>query len=506
MPAKTLTGKKKLLISVFLFSSLLLQAQIRFNDNLLDAYESILSLRFDEASAIIKQEEIKDPANLFPVYLEDYTDFLAAFISESSSRYDKYSSNHEKRLSRLTKGDKTSPYLNMLLGNMQLQMALTQVRFRNNLSAAANFSSSYGYFEKNEKQFSGFLQDNSGLGLVHILAGLIPDNYQWMLSIVKIRGDVDLGMSELQTVLNYSGNDRYLKVARLEALFLMILTGDHYSADEQLPLRLIRNYTSRISGFPQPDNPLWIFVQAKIFSSSGMNDQAIAVLDLYRQRDNEFPFVFLNYMKGMTRLNRLDQDADVFFRRYLANTEGRNFVKSSYWRLAWDAIIKGDTVRAEQYRRLVISQGTDNSESDKQAKKEAESGNRISVPLLKARLLCDGGYYDRSEEVLSSARIKDIVLSKKDLVEYYYRLGRINQEKGNINKAAEFFNQTIRRGSDEPWYFAANAALQSGIMMETQGNNAEAIKFYNLCLSMQNTEYKTSLDMKAKAGLKRVSP
>jgi hypothetical protein len=56
------------------------------------------------------------------------------------------------------------------------------------------------------------------------------------------------------------------------------------------------------------------------------------------------------------------------------------------------------------------------------------------------------------------------------------------------------------------WYFAENAALQSGIIHEQNKDYNNAAKCFRLCLSMKNTEYKNSLDQKARLGLKRIKP
>ncbi len=501
---KAFIRKSVFLISAFLFFPLFMSAHIAINDRCLDAYKSILSLKFEKASAILKEEEKADPDNLFPVYLEDYIDFLSAFISESDTRYAQYGKNFDKRLSLIKKGDKNSPYLNLFLDNMQLHYALTQVRFGDNLSSATSFSAAFHSFEDNENRFPAFLSHKTGLGLTQILAAMIPDNYQWMLSMLGISGETETGLKALQKVVDYSGNDEFINIGKMEAIFLMAITGERFSTNKKIPLQIMQRFAGQQTGFPTQDNPLYIFARAKIFSAAGLNDKAIEVLSLYRPGPGDFPFFYLSYMMGAAKLNRLDRDGDLLFGRYIANASGKNFIKSSYQRLAWDALLKGDHQKYEQYRKLTLSQGSTRSESDKQAQKEASFAGKISVPLLKARLLFDGGYYDRSLDILLGTRMIEVILSKKDLVEYHYRLGRIYQETGQTAKALESYNQTILKGSGESWYFAANAALQSGLIMESQKKFAEAAVFFRRCLSMENTEYKNSLDQKAKAGLKRI--
>ena len=49
--------------------------------------------------------------------------------------------------------------------------------------------------------------------------------------------------------------------------------------------------------------------------------------------------------------------------------------------------------------------------------------------------------------------------SYRDKLEVTYRLGRILQMNGQVNKAIEYFEMTIRNGESSEFYFAANSAL-----------------------------------------------
>ena len=49
-----------------------------------------------------------------------------------------------------------------------------------------------------------------------------------------------------------------------------------------------------------------------------------------------------------------------------------------------------------------------------------------------------------------------------------------------------------------------NAALQIGLIYEKQGNKEKAKQYFNKCLNMPDCDYKSGIDIKAKAGLERV--
>jgi tetratricopeptide (TPR) repeat protein len=124
-----------------------------------------------------------------------------------------------------------------------------------------------------------------------------------------------------------------------------------------------------------------------------------------------------------------------------------------------------------------------------------------NIILLKARLLFDGGYYNKAKNLL----LTDINGFKDDdIIERYYRLGRIAQKSGDIDEAKLYLKKTIETGKNSTRYFAGNAALQLGIIYEKENNFEKAKHYYNICRTLDFDEYETSIKEKAKQGLERV--
>jgi tetratricopeptide (TPR) repeat protein len=90
-------------------------------------------------------------------------------------------------------------------------------------------------------------------------------------------------------------------------------------------------------------------------------------------------------------------------------------------------------------------------------------------------------------------------------LEYLYRIGRVYHESGKTSEAIRFYKLTIDKGEDKPWYFAANAALQLGLIYENLKNKDIARIYYQKSLSMNPIEYKNSIAQKAQAGLSRLN-
>ena len=119
-----------------------------------------------------------------------------------------------------------------------------------------------------------------------------------------------------------------------------------------------------------------------------------------------------------------------------------------------------------------------------------------------ARLLYDGGYYIKADSVLSTLNCP--LASARDSAEYKYRRGRIYHSMGVTDAAIKWYDKTIDESGELPYYFAANAALQAGTIFEARNEFDLASDYYRMCLRMPNTEYRRSLQQKAKAGLNRL--
>ena len=208
-------------------------------------------------------------------------------------------------------------------------------------------------------------------------------------------------------------------------------------------------------------------------------------------------------MLGLSKLYRLDTDASIYFQRYLVNFRGRNYIKEAYQKMAWLSLISGDQ---KSYHTLIsncLDKGAAIIGGDKNAEKEARTAAMPHPDLLRARLLYDGGYYDRAYRLLQPISANHFPV-KRSRLEYTYRLGRIAHAQKKQKEALKYYQETIEQGREEAYYFACNAALQMGLLFEEQKDNRRAEIYYNMALDMRPDEYRNSLHQKAKAGLNRL--
>lgn len=488
----------------FLFFCLIVQGQYAFNDRCQEAYKSILNLRFDQARVSLQEEKRLNTSNLIPVYLENYIDFLTLFIGENRVQFDQLKDNRSDRIEKLETGSKKSPYYLFCLAEINLQWAFSRLKFGDYTAAALEIRKAHSLYTENNLKFPQFLPNKIGLGVVHVLVGIVPENYKWISNLMGVDGTMDEGLGELREVASYTGADPLFNMFKNEASFYLATIAANLQKNKKDALAILDLIDARSNGENPELSPLLIYARASILMKNGMSEQALKILQQRNFSPQAFPFCFLDYLEGLARLDQLDLEAASFFLAYTENFRGMNYIKSAYQKLAWIALIQGDTVKYEDYIVLIKKKGSQLVDEDKQAFNEATIGVRPSVVLLRSRLLFDGGFYQRALSELLDNPVKSYVKNRHDLVEYTYRLARIYHESGNTARALDYYRQTIRRGSNEPYYYAAASAFQMGLIYENSGNYIKADSAYRQCLSIKTPEYKTSLNQKAKAGLNRL--
>lgn len=246
------------------------------------------------------------------------------------------------------------------------------------------------------------------------------------------------------------------------------------------------------------------YICAVVAGRTGHNDEAIEILSNRPHGAVYTPFYHLDYLLGLAKLSRFDDDAVSYFESYLKNYTGNFNIKDAYLKIAWYHLLNGNIDKYKAYTSLSKVRGQAISEKDKEAMNQASETHAPEINLLKARLYYDGGYYTKALDAIKEKKLENIPLTK-DKLEYLYRMGRIFQAMSKDDQAIVFFVAAMNKGEELTYYYAANSALQLGFIYEKKKQFDKAALYYSKATKMQNTEYKNSIESKAKAGQKRVS-
>ena len=461
------------------------------------AYQKAVELRLSEAENQLFLMAQREPDNYIRLLIDNYVDFFRIFINEDPEEFKALEIHKKERLDLLKNSDESSPWHLYCQAAIRLHWALVRIKFEEYGTAFFEVNKAFKLLSKNAETFPDFMPNKKDLGILHAIAGTIPDNYKWAVEwISSLEGSLVEGQAELEEVLAYSKHKPFIFEKEAQVLYAYLLL--HLGNQPDQAWKIINS--SKLS---PAHSPMDCFVLANIAQQTGRNDEAINIL-LQQPNSNQFHrFHYLNFMLGASKLRRLDADADVYFKKFLDQFKGQNFIKEGHQRLGWHYLIQGNEQGYWEQMELCKSKGNTLVGSDQSALNEAERNNLPNRLLLKARNLFDGGYYLRAKRTLdqvSPGQLSD----PHDQIEYSYRKGRILHALKDYNKAIALYQKTINQGRSEPWYYACRAALECGHIYEELKQYELAKIYFKDCQSIKPEEHSTGLHQMAKAGLKRV--
>lgn len=469
---------------------------VEYNEAIDRAYQQTIRLEFDHAEAILDSLRLVQNENLAILHIENYIDFFQLFIHESKDYFDKNKRNKNRRLKQIDKLNNNDPYKKFLQAEINLQWALLRAKFGELFNSGRELYAAYNLLEDNVDRHPEFVYNYKSLSVIHALIETIsiPGIFK---DIFGIKGTIELGVEEISKLIKYQNENKFIFEYEAETIYAFIQF--YQCNNEKLALDFLSS-----SKLAQEDIALAKFVHIKILQRSGKNDQAIKLLSETIENIPPEKFPYLYFMMGISKLRKLDPEAKDYFHSFLHNFDGQHYIKEAYQKLAWCELVFDDNIPMYKYNLYQCStKGNELIDDDKQAQKEAINNDIPHPILLKARLLFDGGYaYKAFNLMIKNAHL--FYNDEKYSIEYFYRLARISQDLKNYADAINYFNQAIDSDVQRSSYMSCNAALQLGLIYESQGQFALSESNFRKCLSMSPTEYKNSLHQKAKSGLNRI--
>jgi len=488
----------RILLTVLFLSlccSLEAQKVFDFNATCQEAYHDILSLKIDTGERLLAIEKKVHPNNLIPYFLENYVDFLVLVLNEDQAEYARRIGHRDERLELMTEGPEDSPFYGFTRSVINFQWAAIEIKFGGKISAGWAVRKSFLQIKENQKRFPAFTPNLMIYGAMQTVMGVVPDGYKWFTNMMGMKGTVKGGMAMVSSFIG--NNDPWANLFKDEGIF-------YYT---YLKANILNQYDDLFRFIEQRkldtvNNLLFAYMVA----NQALNNHRSAITEAIIRGRNMSP----EYMStpvwdmemGYARLNHLQKDANIYLERFLAAFKGSFLVKDVLQKLSWYYYLEGNMPMANKYRSWVLSKGSANMETDKNAMRDAQLGQWPNKSLLQARLLNDGGYDKEALEKLEGKSSSDFS-TDVDKLEFSYRLGRIYDDLGREEEALKAYLVAIKIGENRREYFAARAAWQIGLIYEREGNKPMAIAFYQRCIDMPDHEYKNSMDERAKSGIAR---
>ncbi|RZK24148.1 MAG: DUF3808 domain-containing protein, partial [Flavobacterium sp.] len=449
------------------------------------------------ARQLIAAEKKVHPNNSIIPFLENYVDYYYLLTNESKSEFERLEANKSDRLDQISSDDKSSPYYLYTQAQINLQWALIRGRYGSYFTAAREINKANSQLTENNKKHPGFHPNTMGLGLINVVIGVLPDGIlKSTLSTFGLRGNLQNGLNMLDRLAENLPKTTYEPFYE-EAIFNYAYVLSDVVRSKQAYAKTMK-YTARI-----PDSSLLkTYLRAYVCSRNGHTDEAIQILANKPTGASYQAFPYLDYLMGISKLNKMDLTAAASFQKFLQTNKGNNYIKDTYLHLAWIELFNGDEQGYASNMAKVKNNGYTYHDRDKQAINEANAPSP-NKELLKARLFFDGGYYTKASEVLNNSNVDDFA-SQKDKTEYYYRFGRVNEGLGKDDLALTNFQNAINTGQNLKYYYAAKSAIEMGKIYEQKRNVAKAKSSFNIALSMKGHDQVNSIENEAKQGLKRI--
>ncbi len=466
-----------------------------FNPVCRKAYDEIIQLKLNSGKELLETEKKVHPGNLIPYFLDNYIDFFTLFFNEDPAEYKIRKPSMDQRLLLMKKGDPLSPFYLFTKSVIYFQWAAVEIKFGERWDAAWAFRKSFLSGKENLDKFPEFQPSRMLLGSMQVAAGTIPPGYQWLSSLLGIHGSIEDGMRNIKEVLN--NPEPFAAVFHNEAAFYYLYLEFYILNRRDSVFQYIRQQK-----WDTRTNHLFAYLVANL----SLNNQDASVTEkiishLY-QDPAYLEMPIWDMQMGYAKADRIDKESIFYLDRFLLHFKGKFYVKDVLQKISWIYYLQHETDKANATRARILVMGNTETDADKQAMKEAESGRWPNESLLKARLLDDGGYYAQALQVLSGKQLSSFS-DIQDQLEYSYRIGRIYDALGRKSEAIIAYQQALQLGQNRKEYYGARAALQMGYIYESRGDKKTARIFFKKVLDMKSHDYKNALDQKAKAGIER---
>jgi len=458
-----------------------------FNDKLVGSYEAALQMRFKDAKVALQEEKARNIYNLMPQYVDDYIDFLRVFINESKVEYENLKNSKNNRLAKLKQGDQSSPYYLYTQAEVHTRWALLETKFANYSDAISDFKEALALVEENKKKFPDFEPNRKVVGMLHVVLGSSP---QGAKVISGFKPSVEQGIADLQSVMRYG--ERYktfqftTEVHIIYGMLLLYL-GTTQESDWEVIDKDLLDYKN---------NPMAAYGLASRYLGVGESKKAILVLEAAPQSNDYHKIYFLDYLRGLAELYSLNTSAERYFNHYLSEHRGGHYVKDAYQKIAWTKLLKGDGGAYRSTISKVKKEGVAVLPSDRMAYDEAAANAAPNVALLKTKLLCKGGFYDRAYTILETVDEKSLK-TNDEKIEYHYWWGIVHQKMKSYDQAIRSYQKAVDVEKKSKNYLAASAAVNMGMIYEKREREEDARAAYSICLKLDPAYYKGVLHSRA---------
>lgn len=455
----------------------------------------VLNLQTKTAKNMLNAEGVS--FNLYKEYLYNWADVIEITLLENDDRYEKYTEEFEARLDRIEKfQDKEASNYYILLAEMYAHAAMAQIVYNEYLSGFRKLLKSNRYAKKSMELHPNYWRNNKLCGTLNVSFDMLPAFTKSMAAMFGLTGDASKGFAQIEQYLIDVSHIPSLKTEGLlyKGVALKL------TRDEPLMYSTLQENTELTSA-----PAIMLYLLSNVALLSGHNEACLTYLNAFPTEEIELPFKHINYLKGKAKLNRLDTDADVFLKDFLEHSDFKNFRREVCVKLSHFYFINKNTTLYEYYKAKVDTYPKSTIQRDLEANIE---NNRPYPPhrgLLKARYLVQGGYFQRSYNLLIAIQPESLAIDGYKN-EYFLLLAQSQNGLKMPNEALSLCNKMLAFCTNTNDHYVAEAALLASNIELQRMQLHHAKMFCKSALEIKGEDdvYMENIHKRAKNRLKKI--
>jgi tetratricopeptide (TPR) repeat protein len=447
----------------------------------LKAFKHLLQLDYLQAKEVISVTSKKDA---YDYYFLSLIATVELMVEQDRAKVENFLQNSTAYLKALESFDEEQSMI--VSAEIDMHKAMVYALNEQEFYAALSFRQS---FLKMKTALNKYPQNKNlykTIGLQLILLGSGPEKYDWILSLLGMKGDVNKGLEYLKLSIEQDAPNNIEAMIWISLLNAYVLHGNNTSDD------LYQQYHL------DPQHKLLALLAGILSIKDAKSEKAIKLL-----KQTTMPLI-ASYHLGEALLHKGEYEKSLqAYQQYIHKTKSLNLINDALFKSGLCMLFLDRAIEAQDFFAKAKIEGKINTEADKYAASVLTKNEPINIPLQKLRYYTDGGYYTKAIDFLTIITPKDLP-STKDKVEYHYRKARLMHKTDSLDVAIQEYKTVIEKSGEEVWYFAANAALQLGYIFESKNDFELAAHYFNLALSYKKHEYKSSIDGKARSALSQL--
>ncbi len=388
---------------------------------------------------------------------------------------------------------------NVMLAELYGKRSALEFLQENYLTAIRLVRTCRRLIRKNEGKFPDNIEQKKFLGLFNVVFAAVPKKYHWLTHTLGYKGDMALGMKQLEEAAAHSS------MLRLEAQFIAFYAEKNMLGRPEQAISRLAKERNKVGG-----NILFDFLLSSAYCSVQQNEKSLELLEQrarYADDPNVFFITYWDYALGKGYYYQEKYtSAKTYLSKFLDTHKGNIFRTDATFRLGMALSLTDNDRIAQIFFQSLQDTKPSPFDEDEYAMHMAKLfAEKAPSPFLKdlfrARNLFDGGYHTRALQVLTKLEGQKNELSSGELAELYYRFGRVYHSLGELTKATQYYQESIAQPPSDQLWMQVYAHFYLGQMLKDAGDHAAASLYFNKALTFDKYFYQGGLENRCKAAL-----